>query len=285
MARRVKEVPHPLLSGRSSDYAADCHFLAEPEAIRRTGSDNIAIVLDYIVSAPSIVSLIDSDKAIFCAVVECASTKTREAFVSEEFRHPITLDASIYTGAVKIRPHITARDPIMGFYSDDWRAGIKEMLPNGIFLPAGAILGRSAVIDFDAGGLVSGESFFEIAPAVHIEKGMYDIDIDGERITIQVCPDDLPAINSIRNMDDRKNAPIWMGIYQRAVEEGVRKHRNEEHVNKRWALNIAKQLSDADMETHDVDILEARALEYAQRLMRNPLNRITILATEADDLE
>ena len=285
MASRVKEMPHPLLSGRSPDYAAGCHFLAEPDVMRRTGSGSIAIVLDYTVSAPSIVSLIDSEKAMFCTVVECDSTKTREAFVSDEFRHPVTLDSSIYTGAVKIRPHITATEHIEGFYSDDWRADIKEMLPNGISLPTGAILGRAVVIDFDAGGLISGESFFEIAPAAHIEKGLYSIDIEGERITIQVCPDDLPPINSLRNMDDRETAPIWMGMYQRAVEEGVRRHRDEEHVKKRWAHNIGKQLGDAGMETYDADVLEARTLEYAQRLMQNPLNRITAVASEVDDLE
>ena len=285
MASRVKEVPHPLLSGRSSDYAAGCHFLAEPDVMRRTGSGSIAIVLDYRVSAISIASLIDCGKAKFCAVVECDSTKTREAFASDQFRHPITLDASLYTGAMKIRPHITATEPIERFYSDDWRADIKEMLPNGISLPTGAILGRAAIIDFDAGGLVSGESFFEIAPAAHIEKGLYSIDIEGERITIQVCPDDLPAINSLRDMDDRENAPIWMGIYQRAVEEGVRKHRDEENTSKRWAHNISKQLGDAGMETHDADLLEAQSLEYAQRLMRNPLNRITDFASEPEDLE
>ena len=285
MASRIKEIPHPLLSGRSTDYAAGCHFLAEPDVMRRTGSGSIAIVLDYTVTANSIVSLIDSETATFCAVVECDSTKTREAFVSEEFRHPITLDASIYTGSVKIRPHITATQSIESFYSKDWRGDIKEMLPNGISLPTGAILGRAAVIDFDAGGLISGESFFEIAPAAHIEKGLYSIDIEGERITIQVCPDDLPAINSLRNMDDRETAPIWMGMYQRAVEEGVRRHREEEHVSKRWAHNIGKQLGGADMEAHDGDVLEARALEYAQKLMRNPLNRITDFASEAEDLE
>jgi hypothetical protein len=253
--------------------------------IRRTGSGSIAIVLDYTIGAPSIVSLVDSGKAMFCAVVECDSTKIREAFTTEEFRHPITLDASIYAGAVKIRPHIAATESIEDFYSEDWRANIKEMLPNGISLPTGAILGRSAVIDFDAGGLVSGESFFEIAPAAHIEKGLYSIDIEGERITIQVCPDDLPAINSLRSMDDRETAAIWMGMYQRAVEEGVRRHRDEEHFNKRWAHNIGKQLGSADMEAHDGDVLEARALEYAQKLMRNPLNRITDFASEAEDIE
>lgn len=51
---------------------------------------------DYTVGVNSIVSFIDSGKAKFCAVVECDSTKTRNAFVSEEFRHPIMLPVNLH---------------------------------------------------------------------------------------------------------------------------------------------------------------------------------------------
>ena len=282
MAKHTKEIPHPVLTGRSSDYASDCLFLAEPSLMRRTSSGTIAVVLDYTVSAASVATLIEDGLAEFCVVSECDATKTREAHRVDTFRQPITLNASLYGGATKIRPHITTTESLDNFYSEDWLPDIKEMLPDGISLPSGAILGRTAIIEFDAGGLMSGESIFEIVPSGNIEKGIYILDIGGERIVIQVCPDDLPAINQVRDLDEKGNASIWVGMYQRAVEEGVRKHRDDEHINKRWAINIGKQLSDADMEADDSDLLEARALEYAQRLMQNPLNRITDFAFNAN---
>ena len=282
MAKHTKEIPHPVLTGRSSDYSSDCLFLAEPSLMRRTGSGTIAVVLDYTVSAASIATLIEDRRAEFCVVSECDATKTRESHRIDAYRHPITLDASRYAGATKMRPHITTTESLDSFCSADWLPDVKEMLPNGISLPSGAILGRAAIVEFDAGGLISGESIFEIVPSANIEKGIYTLDISGERIVIQVCPDDLPAINQVRDLDERGNASIWVGMYQRAVEEGVLRHREDEHVSKRWAINIGKQLTAADMETDDSDILAARALEYAQRLMQNPLNRITEFALRAN---
>ena len=282
MAKHTKEIPHPFLTGRSSDYASDCLFLAEPSLMRRTGSGSITVVLDYTVSAASVAALIEEGLAEFCVVSECDATKTREAHRIDAFRHPITLNAFLYAGATKMRAHITATESLDRFYSNDWRPDVKEMLPDGILLPSGAILGRAAIIEFDAGGLVSGESIFEIIPSANIEKGIYILDISGERIVIQVCPEDLPVINQLRELDEGGNVSIWVGMYQRAVEEGVRRHRDDEHINKRWAINIGKQLSAADMEADDSDLLEARALEYAQRLMQNPLNRITEFAFNAN---
>ncbi len=208
----------------------------------------------------------------------------REKFKSKDLqRHPIALDAAFYTGVTYIKSYITLIKSIQKFYSHNWHNDVRRLLPSkGIDLPPAAILGKAADIEFDAGNLNTTESYLEIAPSHFVEKGMWQLNLDGERIVIQICSADLNAINQIRKNEEH-SASIWASMFQRAVEEGIRKHRDIDHSYKRWAKNLQRQLHDEKLPTDDPDELDLRALEYAQKLMQNPLNKITNLVLQVQD--
>ncbi len=284
MARYSKHIPHPLLTGISIDYELGCSYITNALSINKTASGKIAILLEHVVSCDSIFNLIKDERAEFCVLTECKDTRMREIFKSKVFeQHPITLDSSFYAGATSLRPHITSVEPIKSFHSHNWKKDVKQLLPKmGIDLPSAAILGRAADIEFNAGNLNSTESYLEIAPSDSVKKGRWGLDLDGQRIVILICPEDLKAIKQIRE-NEKYSASIWASMFQRAVEEGIRKHREEEHLHKRWAKNLTKQLHDENLSTDDPDVLDAHALEYAQILMQSPLTKIMNLVVDVKD--
>ena len=80
-------------------------------------------------------------------------------------------------------------------------------------------------------------------------------------------------MDRIRWDEDSRQA-LFPSIYQAAIEQAVRLHRRDDHVDKRWAVSIADKLNDQGLTCDDPEILEANSLDYAQQIMENPLTRI-----------
>lgn len=274
-----RDLPHPTLKPGGSDYEGHIHFRAEPAAIRRSAqTEDISIALKYQLNSNVLRSLIESGTAHYHTLTECVSTKLRESHLSEEDVHTIRLDAQQYRGQVLIRPFVIASQSIERIANDDWAPGVRQLLPNGISVPNGAILAIGTEKSFDTDKTSDLESYVEITPSQLIQRGRFNVDLSGQRIVILINPEDKPDIDRMRRDEDSLQT-LFPSMYQRAIEEAVRLHRKDEHTDKRWANRIADKLTEHDLVTDDPDILEAKALDYAQEIMENPLSRITALAS------
>ena len=271
-----RDMPHPTLKAEqgSGDYEPHIAFNAELVSIRRSAeAGEINIGLKFGLNSPVLSNLVKTQQAHYHTLTECVATKLRESHRTHEETQLIRLKADHYQGQVTIRPFIIASVEIPKIGKDDWRQSLRQLLPNGTAVPRGAILavGREKTFDPDASREI--ESFIEIAPSQAVERSRYKVDLSGQRIVIQISPEDKPDIDRMRKNEEALQA-LYPSMYQRAVEEAIRQHRKEEHSDKRWASRIADKLAEHNMDT-DEEILDANSLEYAQQIMENPLARIT----------
>ena len=269
-----REIPHPTLRPNGTDYDSSVSFAAEPNAIRRSAqNDEIVVAIKFTLTSPTLLQLIESGLAEYHALTECVATRIRELHRSSEAAATLKLKASDYEGEVIIKPFIVTTSEIQKFKADEWAPAILELIAEGADIPNAAILGIAPETSFQADETTTQESYLEIAPSPTVPQGQYRIELSGERIVIQINPDDKQGLNQVR----RNGSPeqyLFPSMYQRAIEEGIRQHCKEDHEGKKWAHHMARQLDDNGIDTSDQEILEANSLEFAQLLMRNPLNYI-----------
>ena len=280
-----RDMPHPTLKSRGVDYDPKISFSAEPATIRRSArTGEIIVALKYGLNSTTLRNLVEDGRAHYHTLTECVATKLRESHQSREDTHTVLLSTVQYSGQVLIRPFIVASEDILAISNDDWAPWIREMLPNGVPVPKGAILAIGPEKSFDTDDTSELESYVEIAPSQAVDQGRFNVDLSGQRIVILIHLDDKPDIDRIRSDEDTRSA-LFPSMYQRAIEEAIRQHRKDENAGKRWASRISDKLSEHDLETDDPDILEVNSLDYAQQIMENPLARITSLTTSRQESE
>ena len=280
-----RDMPHPTLKPGGADYDPKISFGAEPAAIRRSAqTGEITIALKYGLNSTVLRNLIEDGRAHYHTLTECVATKLRESHQSQEDTHMVLLNADQYRGQVLIRPFIIASEKIPAVNNGDWAPWIRDMLPNGTPVPKGAILAVGVEKSFETDETSELESYVEIAPSQTVEQGRFKIDLSGQRIVIYIHPEDKPDIDRVRSDEDTRSA-LFPSMYQRAIEEAIKKHGKEEHTGKSWANRISVKLAEHDLETGDPDILDANSLDYAQQLLENPLTRITKLTPGHEESE
>ncbi len=269
-----RDLPHPILKPNGTDYVPQSFFRCEPVAIRRSvQTQEITVAVRYSQNSEGLNKLIELGSAQFQCLTECVATLLRELYRSTTRNHTIRLSSTQYQGQVLLRPFIIATVDIPNFRCIDWSPSIQKLLPEGAAIPVGSILAIGQETSFDVNTANEQESYIEITPSQDVDSSRFRIDLSGERIVIEINPDDKPAIDRIRQDEDLLQS-LFPSMYQRAVEEAVRQHRKEDHAGKRWAVRIAETLAEHQLETDDSDLLEANSLDYAQQIMQNPLARI-----------
>lgn len=270
--RNGLDLPHPTLSPWGTDYKTSVKFSGAPQLIRMIDGSRIIIPMKYELTSESLRDLIDSGAAAFATQTDCAATITRETHRSVDYAHTIEIDASAYAERVYIRPYVIAARNLENFHCADWNEDLQELLPsNGLSLPSGSILAIAAANHFDRNEQTQIESAVDIAPVASVLPGRFKINLDGQRIVIQVNPENKPTIDRVRK--SKLADGLWPSMYQRAIEEAVRQHMDTEHSAKRWADLIALALNKASIDASDPELLEANSLDYTQQLLENPLQR------------
>ncbi len=278
-----RDLPHPTLKPARSDYLENFFFRAEPSAIRRsTQAGEINIALKYLLNSPVLQDLIEREQAHYHTLTECIVTHLRESHRSIKNAHTIRIETKRYHGQVLIKPFIVASQSIENISNDDWKAGVKTLLPHGANVPSGAILAIGKEKSFDTDTTTELESYVEITPSQAVRQKSYKIDLSGQRIVILIHPEDKLHIDQVRQ-DENSLQALFPSMYQRAIEEAVRLHRKEEHEGKRWAVRIADKLGSHGLDSSDPEMLEANSLDYAQQIMDNPLTRIIESANRASE--
>ena len=179
--------------------------------------------------------------------------RLRETHRCGDDTHTIRLNADQYHGEVQLRPFIIATTDIPAIGNDDWTPAIKALLPNGTGVPAGAILAIGLENTFDLNTAADHESYIDIAPSMAVEPQRFRIDLSGQRIVIQIHPDDKIAIDRLRQDEDTRQN-LFPSVYLNAIEQAVRQHRKDEHSGKRWTRRIAEKLAENNIANDDPEI-------------------------------
>ena len=270
-----REIPHPVLKPGGTDHQPGIRFEAKVPSVQRTSEDGrVHIAVEFDLNEPTMLELIEQSKAAYVALTDCVTSRIRERHTTQEKRETVTIEAAKYAGEVKIQPFVVTLTPVEGFRSDHWSPWMKAVLPQGVDLPAGAILAVGDERTFTLGETAELQSCIQIVTSDAVLPGTWSISLEHDHIHIQVNLQDKAAIDRIRSNEDRQQT-LWPSIYQSAVEQAIRRHTREEHTGKRWAGVIARKLEEHEIGTADSEVLADNSLAYAQQVMENPLTRIT----------
>ena len=273
-AYRNRNFPHPTLTpGNNQDYQQDIRFQTDIKAVRQDrNNQTLVIMLQHETTGTVLPELLAKKQAAYWTITECIPTGLREIHRQETMADTIQLNAGRYQGTVTIRPFIIA-DTDLTIKNDDWNDHLQQMLPDGIGVPQGAILAIAEEATFNTESTGELESCLEIAITEAVNPGQYRIELNGERIVIQFNPEQREGLEKARR-DEKLSTALHPSVYHMAIHEAVRQHRNQEHNGRKWANIIAEKLAEAELATDDPEILDAKALEYSQQIMENPLQKL-----------
>ena len=270
--RNRRIFPHPVLGSAQNDYQSEFTFNADyPVSQVSEGGKKITITVDYLLDCPTLLALIKRNLAQYVTVVECTKTYRRESYPSgHSTQDLILLECQNYDDKLTLTPYIVAVGRIEKFNPPEVDDGLKELIPGGVNLPAGAILaiGKTNDIDLDEPAPIT--SIFDLAPDKKLQEGEFKVDLSGQRIAIYVHPATKGQINKLRKL--KACSPIfYQSLYLHAVDKAIRNC--NEVAEENWAKVIKRKLAEIDVDVDgekNVD-LDENSEKYAQRLLKTPL--------------
>ena len=266
-------LPYPLLAPWTDDYG-DATFLATVPHVVLNNGESINLTIKYHLTSKSLRELVSKGEAQYVGLIVCAKTFSRDTYATSQEDDLQILDASHYTGEVKLTPYIAATQRIDGFTSGEHAEEIRSIKPEGFDIPPGSILavGDSTDITLEEGG--SPYSVIDLVADRNVPKGSFKVALDDNRIKIHVAPDDKNRLEALRQQQERKTemqAVFSPAVYLHAVTESLRNLSG--YSDKHWAHTMRRALERHNITVED-DELADNALTYAQTLMENPIGTL-----------
>ena len=269
-----RNFPHPVLSPVNQDYQEGYGFSANVRNVRRSEDHRtIVIAVEYQLNEPTLAEMIRRQDARYITLTICPTTRVRDSHPCSEERQEIVLEAARYREELRIESLITTTREIPRFHSPHWAPELREFLPEGARIPSYAILALSNPTITNTEDSQHIESCVTITPSENTPPGEFDVSLDDDLIAISINPGDTPTLQRMRGNEESQKK-LWPSMYLTAIERAVREHRDEEHRGKRWTQAVEARIQEAGLEPADNEILKAKSLSIAQKLMEQPLRRI-----------
>ena len=234
------------------------------------GGKEIAITVKYHLSSPTLLGLIAEGQASYVSVVECTPTYRRESHVTHANEELLLLKRAEWQGTLTLTPYVAATEDIPAFAAPEHSPLIKALAPNGTDLPAGAILAIGDITEVELDDETGVESIFDLAPNRQIPTGTFTTDLTGQRIAINLHPDDLAKVNTAR-YQTQQEPMLHQSLYLHALDKAIRNL--TDHTGKRWATVVQHKLEEHNIDADGEELVE-NSDRYAQLIFQNPLARM-----------
>lgn len=252
--RNHRLIPHPVLSKQRRDYLPECYFkMSVSNKVITKGGEGISIVVEYAINSPTLLAMVEQGRAGYVALIECADTYRRERFISGQTVERIDLHRRDWEGDFFLASYVTATEEISGFTAPEHSDLIKSLTPSGFDLPVGAILAVGNVEAIALGEAPGVNSIFDLAPDRQIPVGTFSTDLTGQRIAINLHPNDLEKIN-IARQNANQEPVLHQSLYLHALDKAVRSL--TEHEDKRWASIIRQKLEEHGISSTGNDLAD-----------------------------
>ena len=252
--RNHRLIPHPVLSNQRRDYLPECHFkMRVSNKVITQGGEGISLVVEYDINSPTLLEMVEQGRAGYVALLECADTYRRERFISSETTERIDLHRCDWEGDFFLASYVTATEEISGFTAPEHSDLIKSLTPSGFDLPAGAILAVGNVEAIELGEAPGVNSIFDLAPDRQVPIGTFSTDLTGQRIAINLHPNDLEKINIARQKAEQEPV-LHQSLYLHALDKAIRNL--HEHGDKRWASIIRQKLEEHELSSIGDDLAD-----------------------------
>ena len=278
-----RDIPHPVLKPGGFDYVPAAEFKAITEKVRKTSQDHrLHIPVQFQLTDLELARRIEQREAAYVLLTDCVASRIRERHQTHEDTILISLDAREYHGQIAIQPFIVSTKDIPGFRSANWTQWIKEVLPNGVDFPAGAILAMANEKSFQLKDPQEIQSCVQIVPTDRVQEGRFNVDLSNDHIHILVHPTDKPKFDRMRTNDDEQDK-LWPSMYLAAITDAVRHHTVDDNLEKTWAKTVARAMEQYEIDASDLNDLQENSLVYAQQIMGDPMSRIMAPANDREE--
>jgi len=277
MSHIVHLLPHPVIKPGGNDYKEECTFEMKVNRGEIIGN-KIRINLSHNLKSNTINELIKNKGAEFCLVAKCSETNKRDIHRTHESKICWELPASDYARELTITPYVVATKKISMMHSDEHDEEFRLLLPEGVNLPAGAILAVGNYWKILLYKIPSLQAAIKLHKNNQLDEGMYHIDTDDDWIKIQVNEKTYEMIKAIIN---HNYSDVLYPFYTAVVEKGIRDMKD--HESRKWTEALRKSLKKKDIDPDGTDFAD-HADQHAQKLLEGPLKRLeVILRLEQDE--
>ena len=274
-------LPYPLLAPWNDDYGEARFEGNVPQVVLNNGKQ-ISLTIKYHLTSDYLRGLVSSGKAQYVAVLTCAKTFIRQSYVSNQEDAVEVLDAGDYQQELVFTPYVVATSEIAGFISDEHAEEIRVVRPEGFQLSPASILavGNSTRISLEDGG--SPYSVIDLVSAPMVENGLFVVDLEDNRIQIQVSEEEYGKLDALRNRDisSTERAVLFPALFLHAITEALRNLPN--YPDQGWANTMRRALEEKGIVASE-DELRDNALNHAQALMEKPMGRLLRAFTDWEE--
>ena len=278
-----RTLPYPLLASWTGDYP-DCEFgFSGTQATLRNGAF-IDVKFSIQLTSEYLSDIIDSGDASYVVEVSCPKTFLRQTM-------PVSPADSVEVAAddcaeeLFLTPQLVSSKGMVNFISEEHAPEWHEHRPTGFSVPEASILavGNVVRITIEETGV---NSVLDLVANSQVDDGIFQIELDGERIKIHVAPNDKERIESLRQhrvRDETGYSGLFPSFYLSAVSEALR-HLND-HQGTRWAFAMRLALEKCGLGGVSADLIAERSLVYAQQILEQPISGFLDAATSGEEVE
>ncbi len=271
-----KSYLYPVLRPQSEDYPeAEFQVAVSVGRIERTTA--LVVEADFMLSDPDLLRLVEQGSACYALQVRSPKTYYRSAFSTSENHIRQNFPPGLVAGRTEFSPFLVATNHIHDFCAYGWH---KDYAGLSFDIATGSVLAvdwpDEHTIDTTEEAPLG--SIFELVETSKLSGGMWGIDHAGERIRIELSPQDYARFKAAReNVNNQPEAAYIMNsIYLPALiwllQEGDKD--SEELSEKRWFRAV-----NARLEAKNLPLLGGNSNRVidSQHLLDYPFEKLPLL--------
>lgn len=282
---RSKLYPYPVLSDGTDDYI-DSSFSFSLEV--KKGPCELIFFVKMELNDSVLQKMLLNNEAQFLIHIECSYTAYREAicFTENSFeRHILEKDLN---GNVSVCGFIVAQNDIKDYSNPAFNSDYCELsfdIDKGGILAVGGQYNITVTKDTEE--LAKIPSIFTICRCASDNDNSMKIDIDGDKIAINLCNEDF------QNYKILSASPSFLPVFHSMlitpsliyVFEILRREGTENYEMRRWYQAIAKTLNKHEITLNEESLAQYPSFELAQKLLELPVNKALSSLVSLDDTE
>ena len=277
-ADHFKSWPYPVLRPLSGDYQhVDLQVTFQP-LDRRLGTTAFTVDIDFDLSDPDLLHLIDTRQAEYAVLGVCSRTHFRQTFASSEPRITFAAKDGEVAGVLELTPFVVTTTALAHFSAKSWHPDYRR---STFDIDSGSVLAidsnQEYVIDLAEETPIG--SSIEVNGVKTLEPGKWNCDLGKERIVLQMSEPDYKSFRAAR--EAVKSTPdaayIMNAIYLPGLIYAMTQadQSPQDYESLRWYRSVDARLADLELPplgTQGVD----RVL-HAQTIFGSPFAAMPLL--------
>ena len=280
-----KAWPHPVL--RPPSYGDDyphAEFEVEIEVRRAQGSTSIEVKVDFELSDPDLLRLVETGLARYLLLIKASKTHFREA-VSSSDPHIETLFASgDLSGRVEFAPFLVSTQALAGFRADGWHS---DFFGRAFDIGPGSVLAEDVSKDYwvDTADEAPLGSIFGHKTNPSVPNGRWELELANDRVWIVMSEADSERYSEARNLANNRPESQYLmnGLYLPALIAVLNQvdQDPDEYSECRWFASLDQRLQ--AVECKHLGSTDAVRWIDAQRVLDMPFTKMPIIAEPQAD--